>query len=132
MNDTVDLQVRLSVLDCCECGITFAVPVDWHRDKRRDHKTIYCPRGHRFHYPGESDLARARRELASARDMLDTSRDQAAHLERRRRGERAAKTRLKNRIANGVCPCCNRSFIDLKRHMDSQHPEFTDQMGGAS
>lgn len=28
------------------------------------------------------------------------------------------------RIRNGVCPCCNRSFKDVHRHMKSQHPEF--------
>jgi hypothetical protein len=28
------------------------------------------------------------------------------------------------RIGNGVCPCCNRSFTNLRRHMTTKHPEY--------
>lgn len=27
--------------------------------------------------------------------------------------------------ACGVCPCCNRSFTNVRRHMTSQHPDYT-------
>lgn len=33
-------------------------------------------------------------------------------------------TRLKNRAAHGVCPCCNRTFQQLARHMSAKHPDF--------
>jgi hypothetical protein len=33
-------------------------------------------------------------------------------------------TRIKKRVAAGVCPCCNRSFKDLARHMAGQHPDY--------
>lgn len=33
-------------------------------------------------------------------------------------------TRTRNRIANGVCPCCDRSFTNLQRHMASKHPDY--------
>jgi Fe-S oxidoreductase len=46
------------------------------------------------------------------------------------RAQKAAKTRIKNdrdriktRVANGVCPHCNRTFQNLARHMASQHPD---------
>ena len=45
-------------------------------------------------------------------------------IDERLKCDKAAKTRLKNRVGKGVCPCCNRSFANLKRHMASQHPEF--------
>lgn len=36
----------------------------------------------------------------------------------------AAKARRKlKRVQNGVCPCCNRSFWNLERHMKSKHPK---------
>jgi hypothetical protein len=34
-------------------------------------------------------------------------------------------TKLKQRVANGVCPCCHRSFVNLHRHMAGQHPDYT-------
>ena len=27
-------------------------------------------------------------------------------------------------MANGVCPCCNRSFENLRNHMHTQHPDY--------
>jgi hypothetical protein len=41
--------------------------------------------------------------------------------------QKGQKTRIKNRIARGVCPCCNRSFADLGAHMQQKHPHFTEQ-----
>lgn len=35
-------------------------------------------------------------------------------------------TRMKNRVGNGVCPCCNRHFKNLQGHMKTKHPEFKD------
>jgi hypothetical protein len=32
-------------------------------------------------------------------------------------------TRLKNRAAAGLCTCCNRSFQNLRKHMEIKHPE---------
>lgn len=31
---------------------------------------------------------------------------------------------LRNRAAAGVCPCCNRTFEQLGRHMTTKHPEY--------
>ena len=33
-------------------------------------------------------------------------------------------SKLKKRASAGVCPCCNRSFQNLRRHMGNKHPEF--------
>tara|TARA_Y100000310_G_scaffold338946_1_gene430083 strand:- start:1163 stop:1354 length:192 start_codon:yes stop_codon:yes gene_type:complete len=33
-------------------------------------------------------------------------------------------TKLKNRAKAGVCPCCNRTFQNLSRHMETKHPDF--------
>jgi len=37
---------------------------------------------------------------------------------------KAAAARLQKRVANGVCPCCTRSFANLRRHMETTHPEY--------
>ena len=35
----------------------------------------------------------------------------------------SAKRRIEKRIHAGVCPCCNRSFPNLQRHMAAKHPD---------
>ena len=70
-------------------------------------------------------LERSDRELQRERQRHDQTRADRDHIEAKRRGEKAAKTRIKNRIAAGVCPCCNRTFQNLAKHMAGQHPDFT-------
>ncbi|HEX9950777.1 MAG TPA: hypothetical protein VGB53_03340 [Rubricoccaceae bacterium] len=42
---------------------------------------------------------------------------EAERQKRRAAAQKGAHTRTKKRIAAGVCPCCNRTFQDLARHM---------------
>ena len=107
------------------CGHRVYLTDDFIERRKRDHKSFYCTVcGENRHWPQKSDLEALRGRLASTQDMLDTARQQRDHAEHRRRGEKAAKTRIKNRIANGVCPCCQRSFKDLHRHMQNKHPDY--------
>lgn|ERR1700674_2979292 len=116
------------VLTCCheDCGISFAVPNWWHRGKRESHAWFYCPNGHRQHFAKESDSERFRRER-------DNALQQRARLEQELvesqleavKAQRKAK-RLEKRAAAGVCPCCNRTFSDMARHMKSKHPSFSE------
>lgn len=127
----VTLDVRLSTISCSECGITFAVPDVWDRDRRRDHKTFYCPNGHGQVYKGESDLEQAKAEaealrgrLAAARQSAKFLREEKERVERSRSAIKGQLTKVKRRVAHGVCPCCNRHFDDLARHMGTKHPEY--------
>ena len=112
---------------CCECGMAFAMPSGFKNlmlEKRKEGR-FCCPAGHNMFYTGESDKAKAERlarDLAAARDREATMRREN---EKRWRLQRAAegKTRaLKKRVAAGVCPCCQRSFENLRRHMQTKHP----------
>jgi hypothetical protein len=33
-------------------------------------------------------------------------------------------TRIRNRIAAGVCPCCTRTFKNVARHIKDKHPTY--------
>lgn len=124
----------------CWCGTWHAIPESLRhiqlkaQDAGRDH-FVHCPLGHQYAPAGKSQLQlekeRAAREAAQLRSRLDyqetetrIQRERAEQLEKRRRAEKAAKTRLKNRVARGVCPCCNRHFDNLQRHIQHQHPDF--------
>jgi hypothetical protein len=132
-------DTTLTVVSCSTCHMTYAIPeslyksaVKWHGD-RTDGRgwKLCCPLGHTWWYIGESEGDRAKRLLKSERDYaarLAAERDQAkASLH----GQKIRASRFKNdrdrerkRAAAGVCPCCNRSFQNLARHMTGQHPGF--------
>jgi len=111
---------------CCGCGIEFAAPEEFVKARRRDHQTFYCPAGHAQHFPHKSDVEELKDKLAAVRSQRDQAKKEAEHAEARRRGEKAAKTRLQKRVAAGVCPCCKRSFSQLASHMAAKHPGWPD------
>jgi hypothetical protein len=114
---------KLSVIHCAECAMAFAVPERFETDRRRDHKTFHCPIGHHNFFGAESDVERANRllrEAEIARIEADAARNRA-QMEAKTAQRKLA--RVKHRVANGVCPCCTRTFTNLARHMASKHPD---------
>jgi hypothetical protein len=103
--------------------------------------SFWCPYGHRQHFaPGDTEEQKLRRErdrlkqqIAEKDDAISRERDLRATAERRVSAQRGVVTRLRNRAAKGVCPCCNRSFENLRRHMTTKHPDFnTPEIGQAA
>lgn len=122
---------------CITCGTVFGVTDDYHRQLKRSHKSFYCPNGHSQFYPGQSELEKVRDELTRERaehDQTRASRDdqarRAKHQERRARVMKGHHTRLKRRVSAGCCPCCNRTFQNLARHMAGQHPTYVEVARG--
>lgn len=114
----------LTVIQCAYCHMDFGVTPAFEKKRRDDHKTFYCPTGHSNFYPQNSETERLRASLDSAKAQLTHTRDQLQATEYQRRAQKAQNTKLRKRIAAGVCPCCNRTFQDLARHMDGQHPDY--------
>lgn len=127
LTDT-DLTVESETITCGACGIAFAVAARWVRERREDHATFYCPNGHPRAFLGKTaEQKRIERLEEDARWYRERAENAAADRDQARRSLAATKgvlTRTKNRIARGVCPCCQRHFADLQRHMEGQHPEF--------
>lgn len=132
---TISRVVMLVDVTCYSCALLFAVPVEWQAARLRDGVDFWCPNGHRQAYT-ETEADRLRKELATATRRAERAegraihyRDQADAEERSHRATRGHLTRLKTRVANGVCPCCHRTFVNLARHMGTKHPNY-EQAGG--
>lgn len=116
-------QGELHVETCCheKCHVTFGLDIAHYRQLQRETgTTFYCPNGHAQHYTGKSDEQKLRE--AEARETA--LRDQLEASIRDKEQTRQTLLRERSRIANGVCPCCNRFFRNVMLHMDSQHPEY--------
>lgn len=116
--------------DCINCFIKFRVPIGFTNARRKDNQSFYCPNGHAMSYQvSQLDLMRRERDRlkqqqAEYEDRLRRQREAQEATERRLAAARGQLTKLKNRASKGVCPCCNRSFENLRRHMASKHPDF--------
>lgn len=117
-------------VEICWCGIRHAVPQELvnhqYRQQRDGEKqtSIYCPLGHEWIRPGEGRAAELERHLTRERAAHDQTKAAKQELERSLQATRGVVTRTKNRIKNGVCPCCKRHFGNLHQHMKTQHPEY--------
>ena len=100
---------------------------------RQKGKSFFCPNGHPQSYTGEpieEKYKKAKLALASATESQKWWREEAEKKARSLSATKGQLTKTKNRIAKGVCPCCNRQFINLQRHMETKHPEYVKKTNG--
>lgn len=115
--DLVTLECWWRKVDGGErCGRFFGITPRTHEWMREEGGRVHCPAGHSIHY-SDTEISQLKNQLARERAQHDQTRAalQSAELETKK---------LKKRVVNGVCPCCNRSFVALARHMKTKHPEY--------
>ena len=125
---SLNILTIYTVIDCPACGVLFAITEELEERRRKDGKSFYCPNGHSMSY-GNSDTEKLRKEReknARLTARLDQEKAATAALDRQRAAMKGQVTRIKKRVANGVCPCCNRTFKDLAAHMSTQHPDYVE------
>lgn len=128
-------SIAFTVNDCPSCGVVYALTKDYEARRLEDGKSWHCPNGHSVMFTkSESTKQRERadslaRQLENANTARRAARDQAEASERSARAYKGHLTRLRNRVANGVCPVasCHRNFANVKAHVTSKHPEWASE-----
>lgn len=130
---TVNRSITLKVWDCPSCGVIYGVTEEFANHRREHGGSYYCPNGHVLSWK-ETELERVRRELANEQERrnrtvarLNDEIEARQAVERSLSATKGVLTRTRKRVANGVCPCCHRTFVALGRHMKSQHPDYVDE-----
>lgn len=99
---------------------------------RRTQQTWHCLWGHTQYFPqGETEETKLRRERdrlkqneARLEQRITALREQRDAETRKVSAAKGRITKLKKRAATGTCPCCNRHFTNLQRHMETKHAGF--------
>lgn len=122
---------------CCHCKSEMWLPTPLYEAAQhgREKITFYCPYGHpQVFAEGESEADKFRRErdralqqLAQRDDEIRTQGKLIDNLKQQRDIHAAAERKLKSRARHGVCPCCNRQFVNMAKHMQSKHPDFVEK-----
>lgn len=116
----------------CTCGYVFGLAETHQQELINTHGEFFCPKcKNSLAYKAENEAERLAKKAARLQAELDQKcaamRDVYAakdRVERRLSATQGIVTRVKNRVNRGVCPCCNRYFAQLHRHMNSKHPAY--------
>lgn len=131
MGAVLNFSVNLQTFGpCYKCGIEFAGPSDFVTGKMQKGGDFFCPNGHSQHYT-ETENTKLTKQLEAEKQRREWAEKNAADARERaetaRKAEAIVRGKLRaqtERVKNGVCPCCNRTFQNLMRHMKTKHPEW--------
>ena len=121
---TITISTQLETHTCAVCGMLFAAPEHWVKSKCRElGGSLYCPAGHSLGF-GTSENAKLKEQLAKEKSARDQAQAKAAEEERLRIAAEKSLKHTKVRLKGGKCPCCNRNFVSLARHLATKHPDY--------
>lgn len=128
---TLTNRTTFVIQECCVCNVQFAMTQDMDKRRLADHKAFFCPSGHSQSYTGKTEAQKQKERADKLSNQVDAARARSEYWrnkqERTARSRSAIKgqlTKAKKRVAGGACPCCNRTFVDLAKHMNGQHPTY--------
>lgn len=122
---TITETVTLVTEQCCKCSVVFALPSSLIRNLRETQDAFYCPNGHPQSYI-KSEASNLREQLTIKENELRAAKCEILNEQNRRlivEKEKVRAERKLKRVNKGVCPCCNRTFGNLARHMATKHAE---------
>lgn len=127
-------NLNFVIEECINCGVQFGMTSQMHDHFRQNRKSFHCPNGHSMYYPEDTEKLRMQRKidkLANCNNHLieqsEASDREIRTLVKKVSAHKGQVTKIKNRIKAGVCPCCNRTFQNLQKHMETQHKDFVNE-----
>lgn len=109
----IEFTTNLESCFCATCGVQYAIPQKLKAELRESHRSFYCPNGHSQWFPDETEAEKLRKELKRKEQEIS---DLVI--------EKLKVQKDFMRLKKGTCPCCKRSFQNLKSHMETKHPEL--------
>lgn len=121
---TVEL-VHISV-GCC--NIEFGLPRSLYDACKNKGTAFHCPKCGDSRVFRTTELQKLKAENERLKGRVHSAECQRRHAEHQRNAARKSHRKMRDRVKNGVCPCCNRTFENLLRHMRTKHPEYSDDL----
>lgn len=102
--------IEFTEINCGGCGVVYFIPDYLYKSLRETHKGFHCPNGCIRVFNVKSEAEKLKDQLTIERAAHDQT-----------KADLHSKAKQLKRVACGVCPCCNRTFKNLARHMATKH-----------
>jgi len=128
-------STEFAQIECCNCHVIFAMTDEMDQHYHTTKKLFYCPNGHGQHYTGVDREQQLKDRIKGMEARNSALRDQLDATERSKSALKGVVTRKKNElesVKSGKCPCCNKYFKVLHKHMENRHPTYDPQSDAKS
>ena len=130
---TITLAGELHVVNQCgTCGVWHTIPKIVYDCCFQEGGFWHCPNGHsrgwaegqdeRDHKALRLERDRLKQQTAQLQDEIAAERKRAMEAEKKAGDAQRRYVSARKRACAGVCPCCNRTFENVQRHMKTKHP----------
>lgn len=123
---TITAKVKLDTIECCNCGVIFAMPTELNDKYHRKGGSFYCPNGHGQSYTKTREM-KLRHRLDQTEAQLERTKDILEGTQKSLAATKGHLTRTKKRVKAGLCTECNRHFDNLQDHMEHEHGTFDEK-----
>lgn len=123
------IVTNFTLLRCGGCDIPFYVPNTWYARKSGNNESFTCPNGCGRRFVGETDAEKHRKRAECLAQQLASREEDLRVASASLTATKGQLTKARKREVNGVCPCCNRTFADVQRHMANKHPGEAPALG---
>lgn len=117
--------VYLTKMECGKCGSVYAISESYRALRQIEGNGWHCPYCQAsWGYFLNNENAMLKKQLEEKQRELTASKCETLREKQLRElvvMEKAKADRKLRRNKKGVCTCCNRSFTNLRRHMETKH-----------
>jgi hypothetical protein len=111
------------LVECCKCATPFLMTTRLNKSLRESEETFFCPLGHEQGYYGKNTEEKLKDEVEKLKKEKEQEYETMQNRFLDAVNEKIKIEKQLKRVHKGVCPCCNRSFVNLQQHMKTKHPE---------
>ena len=128
MPDTIVISTELAPITCGCCGGTYAIAETYRQNAYNKAGSWHCPYCQCSWGYSETEIDRLKKQIMAKENEAQLLRQKADQFSNNWRRENAARIVIERklrkeqeRIRNGVCPECHRTFDNVAQHMKSCH-----------
>ena len=130
MANNIMLSQEYRLMVCPTCGIGYAAP-EWYMKQRENYgNSWHCPNGHSLSYTA-TEIDKLKKQAEQDKRAIEQAHAREAEAYRQLKKAQTEKKKLAKRLESGVCPVagCKRHFTNLQRHIETEHKGVAIEVG---
>ena len=114
MSFTYNYSIEFEKIECCRCGVHFAITQDRKTKLEEDKETFYCPNGHPQNFVGNPKITELTDEVKRLEKLVNDNWELHHRIVREKNDEIYF-------LERDQCPTCEKWYKNLEAHIQNKH-----------